>query len=239
MADFFDGKKVVLTGASSGIGLALARHLAAGGASILATGARAEIDLPSGFPDIGYVSVDLTRADCADRLIQAVAARSWTGIDLMILNAGVGRQAPVEEESPGTIGRTVAVNLAAPILIARRFAPMLSESRGRLILIGSTAHRGAAAYPVYAASKAALTGLARSLRSEWQHRIAVQIIHPGPTRTPMHARAGHDPGRAGRLFMSPGSAAALIADAIVRGRPCPRIGIMARIAGFLRHGGMP
>ncbi len=234
MADFFDRKTVVLTGASSGIGLALARHLTNRGATVLASGGRAEANLPADFPDIAYAPVDLARDDCADRLADAVSAQGWKRTDIVILNAGVGRHAPISDERPADIAETVAVNFGASVRIAHRFAASLAESRGSLVLIGSTAHGGAPDFPVYAATKAALSGFARALRSEWRDRIDVQIIHPGPTRTPMHQRAGHDPGRIARLFMSAEVAATLIASAMVRGRPSATIGAGARVAGRLR-----
>ena len=133
MATYYNGRHIVLTGASSGIGLALARHLSARGAVLLATGARAKADLPSEFPDIQYVSIDMAKPDCADKLAGAVADLGWLGIDLLILNAGTGRQAPVENETAQTIENGVAVNLAAPIRIAHRFAEPLIESAGQLV----------------------------------------------------------------------------------------------------------
>ncbi len=235
MATYYNGRHIVLTGASSGIGLALARHLSARGAVLLATGARAKADLPSEFPDIRYVSIDMAKPDCADKLAGAVADLGWPGIDLLILNAGTGRQAPVESETAQTIENVVAVNLAAPVRIAHRFAEPLIESAGQLVLVGSVVHKGADDFPVYAATKAALDGFARSLRCEWQGRIKVQIVHPGPTRTPMHQRAGHDPGKLARLFMSAGEAASLIAAAIIGGRSPVKINTLARLTGTVRR----
>ncbi|MHA1189045.1 MAG: SDR family NAD(P)-dependent oxidoreductase, partial [Alphaproteobacteria bacterium] len=158
MANFYNGRRIVLTGASSGIGLALARHLSVHGAIVLATGARAKADLPAEFPDIAYVSVDMAGPNCADKLAGAVADLGWPGIDLLILNAGTGRHAPVETETAQTIDNVVAVNLTAPVRIAHRFAEQLIESTGQVVLIGSVVHKGADDFPVYAATKAALDG---------------------------------------------------------------------------------
>jgi short-subunit dehydrogenase len=59
-----------------------------------------------------------------------------------------------------------------------------------------------------------LHGLARALRSEWAGKVGVQVVHPGPTRTPMHEKAGFDPGRLAALFLDPRDVAAMIASAM-------------------------
>ena len=142
------------------------------------------------------------RRAAAGAFERALPEAGIDALDRLVINAGTGVYGGAETETAAAIRQTLDVNLAAPILLARRLAPYLEAARGKLVLIGSVAHRGSANMPSYAASKAGLSGLARSLDAEWSGRIAVQIIHPGPTATPMHAKAGYDPGRLKGLFFS-------------------------------------
>ena len=87
-----------------------------------------------------------------------------------------------------------------------------------MTLIGSVARKGQAQFPAYAASKGALHGFARALRSEWSGKVAVQVLHPGPTRTDMHEKAGHDPGRMRSFFFNPDDMADMISTAMAMAR---------------------
>ena len=110
---------------------------------------------------------------------------------------------PLEEQADSLLN-TLDVNLSAPIAITHALAPLLfAASNGKLAIIGSTSHKGVANFASYAASKAGLNGFARSLREEWKGGINVQIIHPGPTATGMHAKAGFEPGIIKHIFIDP------------------------------------
>lgn len=220
----------LITGASAGIGLALAQRLASSHNLVLC-GRRDRQACPPELPgDARYVQADLSNPQAAVNAIEA-ALKTFeiTAIDKLIVNAGVGYYRPAGAETTDLIRETLDVNLVAPVLLARRLAPQLEEARGKLVLIGSVAHRGSANMPVYAASKAGLAGLGRSLDSEWRGRIAVQVIHPGPTVTDMHQRAGYDPGKLKSLFFSADAMAAEI-DRLMRGRrPSATIGALSRL----------
>ncbi len=207
--------RILITGATSGIGNALTKRIAHDN-DVLVTGSRsAELvspDLPAG---VRYVQADQTRPEEAVDLIDgALESSGWSGLDLAVLNAGIGFACEPHAETPDTIHQTLDVNLMASMLLARSLSGRLEAAGGKLVLIGSVAHRGASGFATYAASKAGLHGFARALREEWRNRIRVQIIHPGPTATPMHARAGFDPGRIGRLFLKPETMAAMVHRAI-------------------------
>ena len=141
-------------------------------------------------------------------------------LDNAVLNAGIGYAAANGVETAGQIRRTLAVNLTASILLARALHPWLAKAGGTLTFVGSVAHRGAALIPAYAGSKAGLHGLARALRSEWRGKVAVQAVHPGPTRTDMHDKAGYDPGRLRAVFLPTPAVAAMLEGAIA-GRRSP------------------
>jgi NAD(P)-dependent dehydrogenase (short-subunit alcohol dehydrogenase family) len=196
-------KRWLVTGASSGIGLALARRLAGRGADLLATGRRAMDALPADFPDCRYLALDLTDPAARAALAEAAGAR----LDGAILNAGLGHYRPLRDEIAADIARVVATNVGAPVALARALYPALVVAGGRLGLVGSVAHRGAAGMPVYAATKGALDGFGRALASEWQDRVAVRVLHPGPTATGMSVRAGRPADWVDRLMLDPDAVA--------------------------------
>ena len=219
--------RILITGATSGIGLALVRRHAPG-AQVLAAGRRSEAKARGVLPDgVAYVQADQREPEQA---VAAVLAKldglGWEGLDLAILNAGTGHAVDPAEETPSMLRDVLDTNLFAAIALAQALRPALEAGRGRLVLIGSTARKGAAGFASYAAAKGGLHGFARALAEEWRGRIAVQVIHPGPTDTGMHARAGHDPGRAVRLFAGTGTMARLIDRAIARGRTVETISFL-------------
>lgn len=216
-----DRPTVLITGGTSGIGLALARRMA-GDYRLILTGRRDRSALPENLPQGAlYVKADLSDPGAAvDTIEAAFKSADHRSLDRLIVNAGTGYYAPVDREDAGMIRSTMDVNLVASVLLAHRFAPYLEIAGGTVVFIGSVAHRGAANMPSYAASKAGLAGLARSLRSEWEGRIGVQIAHPGPTRTQMHARAGYPAGgKFRRFFFSPDDMADEIIRLVESGRP--------------------
>lgn len=212
---------VLITGANDGIGFQLAQAYAKRGHDVLATG-RKRIKNDEEF--FGTRNVTYIVADQANPQIAAKAiARTmhdigWTQLDLAILNAGVGWTGKPEEETAVSIRDQVTVNMTAPITITSALAPWLFVGQGKLALIGSTAvKKGAASFATYSATKAGLDGFARSLRAEWKGRVDVMMIHPGPTRTAMHGKAGLNLGAVRALFMSPKRAAKAIQLAIRKG----------------------
>ncbi len=207
------GPAILITGASAGIGLALANRLA-GENRLVLSGRRSREECGDALPEGAlYVQADLADPKRAvDAIEAALRTERIETVHRLVVNAGTGYYGPPDSEDAEKIRRTLDVNLTAPVLLARRMARRLEKAGGKIVLIGSVAHRGSPNMPAYAASKAGLAGLARSLASEWQGRIGVQLIHPGPTATGMHEKAGYQPGRLGRLFFP----AAGMADEIAR-----------------------
>ncbi|WP_420408352.1 SDR family NAD(P)-dependent oxidoreductase [Hoeflea sp.] len=212
-------RRIVITGGNAGIGLALARKLA-DRHHVLITGRRPQGELAGILPEsASYVVADQSDPEASARaLTDGLTDLGWDSVDNAVLNAGVGFAAVDGFDTTEAIRQTLDINLASAIAQARALYSFLERARGTLTFVGSVAHRGSAAIPAYAASKAGLHGLARALRSEWGGRVAVQILHPGPTRTDMHEKAGYDPGRLRALFLDPDETAKMMAAAIASRR---------------------
>lgn len=208
---------ILITGATDGIGFRLAKAYASRGHFVLATGRQTLTDDATffGVSNITYIRADQSQPEQAARAIEVAMARfGWPHLDVAILNAATGWAGHPAQETADSISGQVTINLTAPILIARTIAPALFAGRGQLVLIGSTAASGQPSFATYAATKAGLEGFARSLREEWRAKAHVQIIHPGPVRTKMHAKAGLKLRVARLFFMSPRRAVRAIQHSI-------------------------
>lgn len=195
-----------VTGASSGIGLAIARRLHARGDYVIATGRRKTADLPVGFPDVRYWPADLADVAARTRLVEALPVK----LDRAILCAGKGYYRALAEEVDSEMAEVVEVNVTANIHLAHGLFQPLQASSGRIAFVGSIASKGASTMPVYAASKAAIDGFARSLALEWQGRIVVKALHPGPTATGMSVRSGRPADLLDRIMLNPETIASAI-----------------------------
>src|SRR5262245_40804859 len=191
------GVTAVVTGGSSGIGLATATQLAERGARVTVVGSdptrvRAAADA------VGGIALVCDFADQAAvlGLARSLADGSATGgslPDLVIHNAGVGLRAPASEANSDELARIFAVNVMAPITLTAALVPAMVQRRsGRLAFVGSIAGAvGSAGESVYAATKSALTGYADSLRAELAGTgVGVTVLLPGVVATPFFERRG-------------------------------------------------
>lgn len=219
---------VLITGATDGIGRALARIYHARGARIIGVGRRAAVSLDS---CRDYCRVDLAQPFAAALITEFLWQRGVQRLDLLIHCAGIGSYGAVDAQTPEEIDALLNINLRAPITLTHALLPLLAAARGRVVFVGSVvAALPAPNYAVYGATKAALEGFARSLREELRGVVRVQVVHPGATRTAMHAKAGAPLNRIGwRRFPSPEWTAARIARAIDRDAPVATIGAVNRL----------
>jgi NAD(P)-dependent dehydrogenase (short-subunit alcohol dehydrogenase family) len=189
----FSGKVAVVIGGNSGIGLASARAFADEGAHVIITG-RDPATLSEAVREIGH-GADAHRSDIADlRQIEALFAqiRASAGrIDVLFVNAGVGAFLPVESVTEADWDRIHDTNLKGVFFTVQKALPLLSAGAS-IVLTGSIgALKGLPTGSVYAASKAGLRALGRSLAAELVGRgIRVNVVSPGPIETPIIYRTG-------------------------------------------------
>jgi uncharacterized protein len=211
------GSSVLLTGASGGIGHAIARALSSRGASLILTGRRTDVLEPLA-SEVGgrSLAVDLAVEGEAERL-----AGEAEDVDILIANAALPASGALDSFSLEEIDRALNVNLRAPIVMARLLAPkMASRGSGHLLFMSSLA--GKAATPntsLYNASKYGLRGFASALRAELRASgVGVSAVFPGFIREAgMFADSGAKlpPGIGTR---SPDDVAAAVVEAIERNR---------------------
>ncbi len=182
-----EGKTAVVTGGTTGIGLAGARRLAAEGATVFVTGRR-KPELDAAVAGIGgnAVGVQGDVADLADldSLFQAVRG-AGRRIDVLFANAGGGEFATLEQVTEEHFDRTFAINVRGLVFTVQKALPLLNDGASVILTSSTTATAGAEAFGVYAASKAAVRSFARTWANELKARgIRVNAITPGPVDTP-------------------------------------------------------
>lgn len=184
-------KVAFVTGGSRGIGLAVARRLAAAGHDV-AVGSRsapAELD-----PDLTWFECDITDNDSVDQAFTAVEEK-FGPPTILVANAGLTKDTLVLRMSEEDFTGVVDANLAGSFRAAKRsLRPMMKARWGRIVFVSSVVGSlGQAGQANYAASKAGLVGLARSMAREFASRgITVNLVAPGPIETDMLAALGDD-----------------------------------------------
>ncbi|MBD9424305.1 SDR family oxidoreductase [Pseudomonas sp. PDM15] len=209
--------RAVLTGASGGIGLALAERLCAGGAQLIAVtrqdGALSE--LRQRYPkQVLVVAADLGSASGRQAVVDA--ARALGGVNLLINAAGVNRFALLEQLDDQAVAELLGINLVATIQLTRAMLPLLRQQRQALLvnvgsIYGSIGYPG---YATYCASKFALRGFSEALRREMADTgIGVLYVAPRATRTSMNSAQAVALNSALKVAMDPPES---VADAVLR-----------------------
>jgi NAD(P)-dependent dehydrogenase (short-subunit alcohol dehydrogenase family) len=174
----------LVTGASSGIGEAVTRHFRREGARLLLTGRREQLDTAR--PDDLYVPGDLND-EAFVRSLAEQAAENYGTVDVVVLNHGLQAGGPLTEMTYDDARDVLHSNLLSSFLVMKHFAPLMPESGGSFVLIGS--RLGMVGKPeevMYSAAKGGLIMLAKGAAIEWAPRnIRVNVVAPGLTATPI------------------------------------------------------
>lgn len=189
----FSGKTVLVTGGNSGIGLATALEFARQGARVAITG-RDQATLDQARAELGGNAIAL-RNDAGQRGAASALAASLSAagvrLDAVFINAGMAKFASLEVVDEALWDETFNVNVKGAFFAIQALLPLMNEGAS-IVLNGSiNAHIGMPNSSVYAASKAALISLAKTLSGELVGRgIRVNVVSPGPVRTPLYGKLG-------------------------------------------------
>lgn len=210
---------IVVTGASSGIGAATARLLAAGGHTVGIIGRRADRlqavldDCLAGAPRSRSWVADLGDLARAEEIADEAEAE-FGGVDVLVNNAAVPKRMPVTELSPEQVEEVMRVNFFSPVRMTLRLLPrMLERGAGTIVNVASMGGRlGIPQEAAYCASKFALTGWSEAMAIDLHGTgVAVRLIQPGPIATDIWDRPGERPA----LIDVPKEPPELVAEGIV------------------------
>lgn len=186
-------KVAVITGGNSGIGLATAHEFKAQGARIIIIGrnpeavARAAQEVGDG--TLG-LTADVARVADLDRAFEAIRARAGH-IDVLFVNAGIAKFAPLADSTEALFDEIADVNIKGAYFTVQRALPLLKEGASVILTSSTVVHFGMPGASIYAASKAALNSLAKTLAVELApKRIRVNVVSPGPVTTPIFGKMG-------------------------------------------------
>ncbi len=220
------GRVAIVTGASKGLGRAMAVALSEAGADV-ALAARSRPDLEETAHQVEalgrralVVPTDVSAYAEVDALVRGTV-RELGGLHILVNNSGIAHVAPLAEMSPDEFGRVVSVNLIGVWNGCRAAAAhLIAQRAGKVVNVASVlGHVGLAGYTAYAASKGGVIGLTRALAAEWaRHNIQVNALAPGWFVTDMNADAFAD---------------AKIRDRLLRDVPARRTGRLDEIGPLL------
>ncbi|MFD7016019.1 SDR family oxidoreductase [Streptomyces sp. NPDC059161] len=222
----YDGKKIVITGGSSGIGLATARLFADGGAQVLITG-RTRSTLDAALEQLGDKAVGV-RSDAASlKDIKALAGtvqERFGAVDALFVNAGVTESAPFDSTTEEMYDTLFDINTKGPYFTVQALAPLLREGSGVVLTTSVVNVLGLDTLSVYSASKAALRSMTRTLARELlPHKVRVNAVSPGPTDTGILDRS------------VPADVAETIKDTYRSTNPMQRLGTSEEVAAAVAY----
>jgi NAD(P)-dependent dehydrogenase (short-subunit alcohol dehydrogenase family) len=188
-----NGKIAVVTGGTTGIGLATVRLFAQEGAKVIATGRNAET-LAAARTELEGVA-EVVESDAGDpvqvRKLVADVGRKHGRIDVLFLNAGIVKFAPFGEYPEETFDEIIGVNLKGPFVALQAALPFLGKGASVIVNTSVASERFVAGAAVYSASKAALSSLAKGAALELAGRgVRVNAVEPGPITTPILGKLG-------------------------------------------------
>ena len=190
-----EGKVAVITGGSSGIGLATAKRFTSEGARVYITGRR-QSELDEAVKEIGYNAIgvqgDVSNLADLDRLYGTVKQQK-DQIDILFANAGVGEISPLGQITEAHFDKSFGVNVRGTLFTVQKALPLMPDGASIVVNASVASFKGLPGFGVYAATKAALRSFARSWSVDLKDRnIRVNVISPGMVITPILNVFGSD-----------------------------------------------
>ncbi len=187
------GKRALITGGTTGIGLETARHFVSEGARVIITGTN-PTNLESARKELGsdvlVISSDAANA-AAQKDVAETVRKTFGALDILFVNAGMVDMRPIDQIDEAAFDRSFAINLKGPYFLIQALLPLFANPAS-IVLNGSVnAHIGMPNTTIYAASKAGLISLIRTLSGELIGRgIRVNAVSAGPISTPLYSKLG-------------------------------------------------
>jgi NAD(P)-dependent dehydrogenase (short-subunit alcohol dehydrogenase family) len=187
------GKRTLITGGTSGIGLETAKQFLAEGARVIITGNHPD-SIAAARAEFGseVLTLKADSASVAEQQALAEKVKEHFGqLDVAFLNAGVSVWVPVEDWTEEMFDRSFNINVKGPYFLIQALLPVFANPASVVLNTSINAHVGAARSSVYAATKAAFLNLSKTLSSELLgHGVRVNAVSPGPVETPLYDKLG-------------------------------------------------
>jgi NAD(P)-dependent dehydrogenase (short-subunit alcohol dehydrogenase family) len=187
------GKRALITGGTTGIGLETAKQFVNQGARVAITGRNpatlgsARNELPD---DVVIIPSDASSVAAQKQVAEAVQ-QAFGGLDILFVNAGIAELRPMEQWDEAALDRSFAVNFKGPFFLIQALLPIFANPTSIVLNASVNAHIGMPNTSVYGATKAAMLSLVRTLSGELISRgIRVNAISPGPISTPLYGKLG-------------------------------------------------
>jgi NADP-dependent 3-hydroxy acid dehydrogenase YdfG len=213
----FSDQVAVITGASSGVGKAIAQSLATGGVKLCVVGRNLKT-LQKTFKDARAIQADLRVEDDIKEL-KRVIEHDFGRVDILVHSAGIWSKGPIEGAPASDFDELYLLNVRAPYLLTQALIPMLKGQKGQVVFINSSVGlRSKAGIAQYAATKHALKALADGLRDEVNESgVRVLSVYLGSTATPMQERIHEIEGHAyhPELLLQPSDVASIVVGSLL------------------------
>jgi NAD(P)-dependent dehydrogenase (short-subunit alcohol dehydrogenase family) len=188
-----EGKRALITGGTTGIGLETAREFLKEGARVVITGtnpatlAAARTELGG---DVVILPSDASNV-ASQKLLAEAVEKAFGGLDVLFVNAGIADLRPIDQWDEKGFDRTFAINFKGPFFLIQALLPIFANPASVVLCASVNAHIGMANTSIYGASKAALLSLTRTVSGELISRgIRVNAVSPGPISTPLYGKLG-------------------------------------------------
>ncbi|WP_340064765.1 glucose 1-dehydrogenase [Ascidiimonas aurantiaca] len=184
-------KVAVVTGGNSGIGYATAEKLKAEGANVIITG-RSPERVQKAASELGVTGIvaDVSSLSALDDLVAQVKD-TFSGVDILFVNAGIFEPAPVGGITEDLFDRIMDINFKGAVFTTQKFLPILNAGASVINLSSVNAYTGMPNTAIYGASKAALNSFTRTAATELAPRkIRINSVNPGPVQTPIFGKTG-------------------------------------------------